>query len=195
MQVSIAFAEQHVRARPYPFPAQDTVRHEVFTRRGGLYFGTAHLLDYPAPAYGTAMIYRFADFNAGRYASRNAAFQQALAVATGRALALDGDLFLPDAASPGQTEAAARSLGDRIGMDDRAIRRELERSDGDDFDRSPLLAKVMAAAEARSGQPQPRAVLPRIDLKSPKITRKLTTEWFARRVDERYRRCLRSDAE
>ena len=194
MQVSIAFAEAHVRAHPYPFPAQDSVRHEVFTRRGGLYFGTAHLLGYATSAYGTAMIYRFADFNAGRYASRNAAFQQALAVASGRPLDLDGDLVVSASTPPGQTEMAARSLGAALGMDDRTIRRELERSDSEDFDRSPLQAKVFALAEARSGQAQARAVLPRIVLKSPKITRRLTTEWFARRVDERYRRCRASDA-
>ena len=190
MQVSIDFAEAHVQQRPYPFPAAQTVRHEVFTRRGGLYFGTAHLLDYPAAAYGGTMLYRFADFNAGRWASRNAAFQQALAVASGRKLDLDGDLFLTDPTQPGQTETAARSLGDALGMSDRAIRRDLERSRGEDFDRSDLAIKVFALAEQRSGQPQPRAVVPRIVLQSPKITRRLTTEWFARRVDERYRRCL-----
>jgi hypothetical protein len=192
MQVSIAFAEEHARAHPYPFPAQDSIRHEVFTRRGGLYFGTAHLLGYSTAAYGPAMIYRFADFNAGRYASRNAAFQQALATASGRPLDLDGDLFLGASAPPTQTELAARSLGADIGMDEHEVRRELERSRSEDFDRSPLLAKVFAMAEARSGQTQPRAVLPRIVLKSPKITRRLTTEWFARRVDERFKRCLAS---
>lgn len=194
MQVRIDFAEAHVQQRPYPFPAAQTVRHEVFTRRGGLYFGTAHLLDYPAAAYGGTMRYRFADFNAGRWASRNAAFQQALAVASGRSLDLDGDLFLPDPTQPGQTESAARSLAAVLGMSERAIRRDLERSRGEDFDRSDLAIKVFALAEQRSGQPQPRAVMPRIVLKSPKITRRLTTEWFARRVDERYQRCLRRAA-
>ena len=193
MQVSVAFAEAHVRARPYPFPALGSIRNEVFTRRGGLYFGTAHLLDYAAPSYGQELIYRFADFNAGRHASRNAAFQQALSAASVRTLELDGDLVISgtDATTqPGQTESAARSIGAALGMDERTIRRELERGDGADFERSAIWQKVFALAEQRSGQRQPRAVLPRIQLQSPKITRRLTTEWFARRVDERYRRCL-----
>jgi Protein of unknown function (DUF1615) len=196
MQVSIAFAESHVRARPYPFPAQDTVRHEVFTRRGGLYFGTAHLLDYPAP-YGNEMVYRFADFNAGRYASRNAAFQQALAQASGRRIDLDGDLFIAvadAAASPGQTESALRSLAGALDMTDRDIRRELERSDGPDFERGALWQRVMSLAAQRSGRAPAQAVIPSIVLRSPKITRRLTTEWFARRVDDRYRRCLQRPA-
>ncbi len=194
MQVGIAFAEAHAKARAYPFPAQASIRHEVFTRRGGLYFGTAHLLEYPAAAYGSTMIYRFADFNAGRYASRNAAFQQALAVASGRPLALDGDLFVNAPAPPGPTEIAARSLSAALDMDERTIRRELERSQDEDFDRSPLRVKVFALAQARSGRAPPRAVLPRIVLKSPKFTRTLTTEWFARRVDERFQRCRQNAA-
>jgi hypothetical protein len=192
MQVSIDFAQAHVRSRPYPFPAEESLRHEVFTRRGGLYFGTAHLLDYPAP-YGSEMVYRFADFNAGRWASRNAAFQQALSVASGRTIDLDGDLFVAGAAgttNPGQTESAARSIAAALGLNERDIRRELERSTGADFDRSPLATRVFALAERRSGKTQPRAVIPRIVLQSPKITRRLTTEWFARRVDERFKRCL-----
>jgi hypothetical protein len=32
--------------------------------------------------------------------------------------------------------------------------------------------------------------VPKIRLQSPKITPGLTTEWFARRVDERFRGCL-----
>lgn len=194
MQVAVDFAEAHVRQRPYPFPNPDTIRHEVFTRRGGLYFGTAHLLDYPATAYGPAMLYRFADFNAGRYASRNAAFQQALAAASGLKLALDGDLFVADAANPGETERAARSLGDALGLTDAEIRRDLLASRGEDFDDSALARRVFALAEQRSGRAQPRALLPAIELHSPKITRKLTTEWFARRVEERWKRCLARDA-
>ncbi len=191
MQVSIAYAEAHAKARPYPFPIHESIRGEVFTRRGGLYFGTAHLLDYEAP-YGPEMIYRFADFNAGHHASRNAAFQAAVSLAGGRKLDLDGDLMLPGASSgspPGQTETALRELAAALGMDAGQIRRELQRSEEAGFERSPLHAKVFALAEQRAGKRLPRAVLPRIELHSPKITRRLTTEWFARRVDERYQRC------
>lgn len=197
MQVSIAFAEAHVRTRPYPFGTPASIRDEVFTRRGGLYFGTAHLLGYEAP-YGREMIYRFADFNAGHLASRNAAFQQAVAVASGQPIDLDGDLLLPgstETSPPGQTEGALRSLSAALNLGASEIRRELLRNaDATALERSALYMRVYALAEQRGGKRLPRAIVPRIALKSPKITRPLTTEWFARRVDERYQRCLRREA-
>lgn len=190
MQVSIAFAQEHAERRPYPYVADGNLRSEVFTRRGGLYFGIAHLLDYPAPY--DAPLYRFADFNAGHYASRNAAFQNALSVATGIPLDLDGDLVRIGGSrdAPGTTERAARVLARRLDMRESAIRDDLEEGRSRDFAKSRLYERVFALADRAQGRPVPRATVPRIQLKSPKITRKLTTEWFATRVQERHQRCM-----
>ncbi|WDY56195.1 DUF1615 domain-containing protein [Pseudomonas sp. PSKL.D1] len=187
MQVSIDFAELH--ARDYPYTYEGTIRQEVFSRRGGMYFGIAHLLGYPA-SY-ERPLYRFADFNAGWYASRNAAFQAALNKVTGVSLALDGDLIAPGAIMPGNTEQAARKLGVKLGLRNNQIRNQLELGDRLAFEDSKLYSGVFALADAAAGKPVPRAVLPGIELKSPKITRKLTTAWFAGRVDERYQRCMK----
>lgn len=192
MQVSIAFAERHAAARPYPYPAAKSIRHEVFTRRGGMYFGIAHLLDYPA-SYDSP-IYRFADFNAGHYASRNAAFQSAVSHLSGIPLALDGDLLRyqqgQPATEPGNTELATRVLAKRLDMSFSEIRSDLERGSSVEFEKTRLYARVFALADRLSGSYVARAVLPRIQLQSPKITRNLTTDWFANRVAERYRRCV-----
>lgn len=186
MQVRIDFAEAH--ARDYPYTVDGSIRHEVFSRRGGMYFGTMHLLGYPA-SY-TEPLYRFADFNAGWQASRNAAFQAAVSRASGIELALDGDLLRPGASldEPGATERAVRAL--RLDMSDAAIRRALEKGDALEFEETDLYARVFALAEAAADRPLPRAVLPGIRLESPKITRKLTTAWFANRVNDRWKRCM-----
>ena len=191
MQVSVAFAEGQVRAKPYPYPLAGSVRDEVFTRRGGLYFGIAHLLDYPA-SY-DALIYRYADFNAGHYSSRNAAFQNAVSAASGIPLDLDGDLVAYErdpSLGVGSTELATRTLGKRLDLNDCAIRSALEQGPDAGFERSTLYQRVFELADRTAGRRLPRAMLPRIQLSSPKITRKLTTEWFANRVDERQKRCL-----
>ena len=192
MQVSIAFAEAHVRTATYPYPLDDGVRREVFTRRGGLYFGIAHLLDYPV-SY-DSMLYRFADFNAGHYASRNAAFQSAVSQVSGIPLALDGDLLRYErgepAREPGSTELAVRVLAKRIDMSNDEIRRDLARGKTSEFERTRLYVRVFALVDT-PGKPAPRAVLPRIPLSGPKITRPLTTDWFANRVQTRYEACTK----
>jgi hypothetical protein len=188
MQVSIAYAEQHAEAKRYPYPVSTSIRNEVFTRRGGMYFGMAHLLDYPAEY--DDMVYRFADFNAGHYASRNAAFQNAVSMLTKTPLSLDGDLLLHSSNEPSKTELAVRKLREKLDLSEAAIRRDLERGDQEDFADTKLYERVFELADKGKPKPALRAVVPKIRLESPKITRKLTTEWFARRVDERYERCL-----
>ena len=130
--------------------------------------------------------------------TRNAAFQNAVSVASGIPLALDGDLLRHDddaSKPPGGTELATGSLARRIDMSRDNIRRDLESGKTEKFERTRVYERVFALADNANGGPVPRAVMPRIALHSPKITRKLTTEWFANRVDERHRRCLaRNDA-
>jgi hypothetical protein len=186
MQVSIAFAEK--QAKGYPYPVDGTIRREVFSRRGGMYFGIAHLLGYPADY--PKSLYRFADFNAGWYASRNAAFQSAVSQATGIKLALDGDLIRYDSTSPGSTELAIRSLGKRLDMSNSEIFSQLKQGDTLDFQETEVYERVFELAEQAAGKPLPRAILPGITLQSPKITRDLTTAWFAERVDDRRERCV-----
>ncbi len=192
MQVSVSFAEDHLRARHYPYPRNGSVRDEVFTRRGGLYFGIANLLDYPA-AYPHPR-YRFADFNAGRYSSRNAGFQSAVARLSGRKLAPDGDLLRYESGRPSEavsnTEAAVRALGGTLHLSPRQIRNDLEKEKSADFADSRLYQRVFALADKRLDGNVPRQLIPDILLKSPKITRKLTTRWFAQRVESRYNTCL-----
>jgi hypothetical protein len=191
MQVSVAYAIGHAKRRQYPYPVAESIRDEVFTRRGGMYFGIAHLLDYPAPY--DRYRYRYADFNAGHYASRNAAFQQALAQVSGRKLSLDGDLVragTPRDAPPGETEAAARSIARELGMEPAQIRRDLEKGKGRELEATQLYRRVFELADRKGAKPVARAVVPSIELHSTKFTRKLTTEWFAERVVARHRQCL-----
>ena len=160
MQVSVAFAETFKASKPYPYPMTGSIRHEVFTRRGGVYFGIAHLLDYPAPY--SRLLYRFADFNAGQYASRNAAFQSAVTQVSGIPLELDGDLLRYDrgqpAREPGSTELATRVLAQRLDMSNDDIRRDLNFEKTEGFEKTRLHTRVFALDDRAGGKPAPRAI-------------------------------------
>jgi len=190
MQVNVAFADKFAEATPYPYPVKDSVEDEIFTRRGSLYFGIAHLLAYSAPY--DRYLYRFADYNAGQYSSRNAAFQDAVNTASRTQIVTDGALLphgdKPD--SPGDTELAVRGLSGQLNLSDAAIHSALEEARSEKFESTALYKRVFALAERTSGHRLPAAIIPSIRLQGPKIERKLTTDWYAHRVDDRFQRCL-----
>jgi hypothetical protein len=189
MQVNVAFAEQYAQVRPYPYPVKDSIGDELFTRRGSVYFGIAHLLAYKPPY--NDYLYRFADYNAGQYASRNAAFQNAVSAVSGRALVADGALVSHEGgASASDTELALRSLAGRLDLSEDDIHGALEQGKTKDFEHTAVYERVFALAERLGHRSWPRASVPVIKLHGPKISRSLTTSWYAHRVDGRYQRCL-----
>ena len=191
MQVSLAFAQQEQKKGRYPYPMTGSLRDEVFSRRGGVYFGVANLLDYPS-GY-DRMLYRFADYNAGRYSSRNAGFQAAIQRFRGHALGLDGDLLRYDGAGHPQANSetfeALRTLSPPLPQTEAELRRDLSREKEADFDQTPLWLEIdKRQVLGGGGHLKPR--VPEIRLVSPKITSGLTTQGFAQRVDGRYQACL-----
>jgi hypothetical protein len=188
MQVNVAFLKRTAATRSYPYPVKSTLPDELFTRRGSVYFGVAHLLGYSAPY--PRYLFRFADYNAGQYASRNAAFQNAVGVASGIPLTADGAL-LPHDGGEGNTESAVRTLSNRLNLDDDTIHDALQEGNSSDFEKTRLYRRVFELAEQVQHHPLPRALVPRIKLQGPKITRNLTTDWYAHRVDGRYQQCLK----
>ena len=193
MQVNVAFAEQFQQIKPYPYhDSRRDLRDELFTRRASIYFGIAHLLDYQAP-YDDEYLYRFADYNAGQYSSRNAAFQRAAALVAGKPLAADGALLAndPDAKGAGSTQRVLSAIAGRLRLSEADIHQALEQGRTQAFEQTALYRRVFALADRRNGRRLPRAVLPRIRLEGPKIERSLTTGWYARRVNGRFERCVR----
>jgi len=188
MQVNASFANSHVATRRYPFVYDGSLRNALFSRKGGLYFGVAYLLDYPASYQ--SMSFRFADYHAGRYSSRNAAFQKAVSSLSGVSFNPDGDLLSYEDGvvreDDSQTMQALLEIAPRLNMDRAGIFRNLLLEKSQAFEQSRLYVRVFALAPS-----MPRACVPEIVVKGPKFTRVLTTASYVKRVDSRYRNCLK----
>lgn len=190
MQVSIAFAEMQLQKANYPYPIRNGLRKELFTRRGGIFFGVAHLLDYKA-LYDSP-IYRFADYNAGRYSSRNAAFQSALTMASGVPIVTDGDLltYKDSEQTSSATQAALQSIAAKANLSQATVSADLKKEKEAAFYQTSTYNNIFSLAEGIHKREIPRALLPQIELKGPKIQRQLTTAWFANRVNTRMIGCI-----
>ncbi len=197
MQVSVKFALQTSRERRWlPMTLADTygVRDDLYTRHGGMYYGIKQLLDYET-GYKNK-IYRFADYNAGRYASRNAAFQKIISELGNSQLALDGDLLLYDKgeASPrvSATELAVQKIAETHAskLSKADIRKDLLRGHDIGFNGTQTYQQIRNLYQQQAGKVAPYAILPDINLSSPKIRRRMTTADFATSVNRRYQACL-----
>ncbi len=198
MQVSVRFALAEARKRRWlPATLSDVyaVRDQLYTRHGGMFYGIKQLMGYET-GY-NRKIYRFADYNAGRYASRNAAFQQSVARLSGEKLSLDGDLLsygkdekaLPKVTA---TEVAVRKVlkGLKLDLQDSQIRSDLLREKELGFTGTRTFIAVRDHFAAAFGKPPAFATFPEIWLSSPKLSRKFTTRRFAESVDGRYQACM-----
>lgn len=190
MQVKVDFAEDHARSHATD---RALVRDQLYTREGCLHYGTVRLLGYDAD-YATPL-HRFADYNAGPYASRNAAFQEQVAALAGTPLALDGDLVRYEkggrrASEPGQTERALRGLATKLEVPEGRIARDLGREKERAFEETDTWAAVRAAYRKKTGKEPAYARLPDVKLDSIKLSGEKTTAWFAGNVERRYRACL-----
>ena len=198
MQVSVKFALEETRQKRWlPLSLRDVyaVRDQLYTRHGGMYYGVKQLLGYDT-GYGQK-IFRFADYNAGRYASRNAAFQQSIAQLSGEKLALDGDLL-----SYGKdgnplskittTEKAIRLASKRhkLELSDQQIRRDLLREKQLGFTGTRTYLAFRDLAQVTAGKVAAFATIPDIALDSPTLRSKFTTKRFAENVNKRYRACM-----
>jgi hypothetical protein len=189
MQVKVAYARTLGELEDLD---DATVRDVLYTRAGGLRAGVARLLGYQADY--DDIIYRFADYNAGPYASRNAAFQQQLADLTGLKLALDGDLLAydPDGDPSGDDSKSLQALliiGRRHDRWDWTIRRAAGEEKSRDFEGTSAWDDVRGDWQQKFKKEPQYARMPVVTLASAKLAKGRTTEWFADNVKKRYHAC------
>ncbi len=197
MQVSIDFANQYeAENRGHTLSLNEIyqLRDKLYSRKGGLYYGTLMLLGYET-GY-NKKLYRFADYNAGRYTSRNAAFQYVIASLANDSLVLDGDLLIYEngeiSASVSSTEQVLRAVNYQynLGLNDSQIRRDLVLEKTMTFNKTATYKSVTNLYRKRKKVEPAYAIIPSITLHSMKTSRVLTTEKFANTVNGRYQRCI-----
>ena len=198
MQVSINFAtqvEEERRHRTLTLGEVWSLRDRMYTRKGGMDYGAVLLLGYQS-GY-TQKIYRFADFNAGRYASRNAAVQAVVSSLLEKTLATDGDLlsYTADgtpAANMSNTEQAINEVIEKykLGLSLAKVRADLLQEKTFEFNNTDTYQAIRAQYQKVKGKDAPYALIPNIKLNSEKTSTVLTTEKYAITVDKRYQSCM-----
>ena len=190
MQVHINYARNHRRASM----SDRALRSDMYGQYGGLYYGIHRLMlykaDYDKP------LYRFADYNSGMYSSRNAAFQQRVAVLSGKKLDIDGDLLLYSnggvSDKKSQTEQALISIlsTGQTPTPDWQIRSDLKKEKRQSFESTQTYQKINELYKEKNKGKYSYAIMPQVVISGPKLSKDYNTNWFATNVDKRYQTCM-----
>lgn len=192
MQVHIGYAKEHKRQSG----SVADLRTDLYSQYGGLYYGIHRLMMYPA-SYDKP-IYRFADYNSGRYSSRNAAFQSMLNDLTTTKLDLDGDLLLynkdgdpKSVQSQSERELINVFSKNNVLITPRQIRSDLKKEKDQDFEDTATYAAVSKLYKEATNKEPIYAIMPEVVITGPKLSRDYNTNWFASRVNGRFETCMR----
>ena len=139
-----------------------------------------------------AVLFAGADYNAGEFSSRNAAFQERVAALAGLDLALDGDLLIyrggVPASARSRTERAIRAIFPK--MTPAAIRSDLRKEKEQAFLATSLARKVCARFRKQERKPCLAARLP-LGAVNPqarlKLGRAYTPKNYSRAIVNRFR--------
>lgn len=194
MQVSVRFASELGKKHS---KSVTEVRDELYTRRGGLFYGAARLWGYEA-AY-EDVIFRFADYNAGLFASRNAEFQEQVHTLTGHTLLLDGDLLSygrtgqpTDTATSSMKALEAFRLRHEQGqLSSGAMWADARREKSQSFEETSTWKAVRQTYQAKTGKAPRYARMPEVAITGPKMSKERDTRWYARNVNRRFEACLK----
>lgn len=192
MQVKVDYSEDHARTHGTD-PA--IVRDALYTREGCMHYGVERLLGWEA-SYDKQK-YRFADYNAGFFSSRNAAFQEQIAFLWGKPLALDGDMMRYTdggavASEPSTTLTATLEVVAKYQLDlsEFRVRRDLSLEKETSLEETDTWRELRKLYQQKSGKEPAYARLPDVHLDSLKLSGDKTTAWFAESVDKRYQACI-----
>ncbi len=198
MQVAVALVvaeEEKKKGRRLRLAEIWKLRDGLYERRGSLYYGIPNLLGHDP---GTSDVrFRFADYNAGRYASRNAAFQMIVAQLSEHKLTLDGDLLRyrksgRPTSRRGNTEKTLLKLAKkyRLGLGRRQIRKDLVKEKQAGLTKTRTWQAVHALYQKQTGKTAPVVIMPRIAVKSDKKVNFSTTKDYAQTANKTYMRCM-----
>lgn len=190
MQVHIDYARANRRSNM----SDRTLRADMYSQYGGLYYGIHRLMTYKADY--DKPLYRFADYNSGVYSSRNAAFQQRVASLSGTKIDLDGDLLLYNNGDPASKKSQSETALIKLlataptPISERQIRQDLKKEKHRDFEGTQTYRAINEMFKKRYKKDPSYAIMPQVVISGPKLSRDYNTNWFATRVDGRYQTCM-----